>query len=92
MEKIRVCVSYNLNGEVVEVPPVGADLFEQCTPNYIEMPGWSESTVGAKRYDDLPEAAKKYLRKIEELCETPIDIISTGPDRNETLILRHPFA
>ena len=92
MEKIRICVSYNLNGEVVEIPPVGADLFEQCTPNYIEMPGWSKSTVGAERYDDLPEAAKNYLRKIEELCETPIDIISTGPDRNETLILRHPFS
>ena len=91
MERIKICVSYDLNGEEVVIPPVGADLFEQCKPNYIEMPGWSESTVGTQSYDDLPQTAKDYLRKIEELCETPIDIISTGPDRKETLILRHPF-
>jgi len=91
MERIKICVSYDLNGTEVDIPPVGADLFGQCKPNYIEMPGWSESTVGTQSYDDLPQAAKDYLRKVEELCETPIDIISTGPDRKETLILRHPF-
>ncbi len=91
MERIKICVSYDLNGEEVDIPPVGADLFEQCKPNYIEMPGWSESTVRTQSYDELPQAAKDYLRKVEELCETPIDIISTGPDRKETLILRHPF-
>jgi adenylosuccinate synthase len=91
MQRIKICVSYDLNGEEVVIPPVGADLFEQCKPNYIEMPGWSESTVGTQSYDELPQAAKDYLRKVEELCETPIDIISTGPDRKETLILRHPF-
>ena len=91
MEKIRICVSYDLNGKQVDVPPVGADLFAQCKPNYIDMPGWSESTVGTQSFDDLPQTAKDYLRKVEELCETPIDIISTGPDRKETLILRHPF-
>lgn len=91
MERIKICVSYTLNGKEVDIPPVGADLFEQCRPNYIEMPGWSESTVGTQSYDALPQAAKDYLRKVEELCETPIDIISTGPDRKETLILRHPF-
>ena len=91
MERIKICVSYDLNGKEVDVPPVGADLFAQCKPNYIEMPGWSESTVGTQSFDDLPQAAKDYLRKVEELCETPIDIISTGPDRKETLILRHPF-
>jgi adenylosuccinate synthase len=91
MERIKICVSYDLNGEEVDIPPVGADLFGRCKPNYIEMPGWSESTVGTQSYDELPQAAKDYLRKVEELCETPIDIISTGPDRKETLILRHPF-
>ncbi|MEA3303215.1 MAG: adenylosuccinate synthase [Pseudomonadota bacterium] len=91
MERIKICVSYDLNGEEVDIPPVGADLFAQCKPNYIEMPGWSESTVGTQSFDELPQAAKDYLRKVEELCETPIDIISTGPDRKETLILRHPF-
>jgi len=76
----------------VSTPPVGADRFEQCEPVLIEMPGWKESTVGVKSRDALPEGARHYLRKIEELCETPIDIISTGPDREETIVLRHPFA
>ena len=91
MKTIRICVAYRLNGQEVDVPPVGADLFEQCEPVYIDMPGWSESTVGAKSVDALPQAAKDYLAKIEELCETPIDIISTGPDRAETIIKKHPF-
>jgi adenylosuccinate synthase len=56
------------------------------------MPGWSESTVGVKNYDDLPENAKAYIKKIEEVVGVPVDIISTGPDRNETIVLRHPFA
>ncbi|MEE9493419.1 MAG: adenylosuccinate synthase [Gammaproteobacteria bacterium] len=92
MKMLRICVAYGLNGQEVDVPPVGADLFEQCEPVYIDMPGWSESTVGAKSVDDLPQAAKAYLAKIEELCETPIDIISTGPDRAETIIKKHPFS
>ncbi len=91
MERVRICVAYELDGERVEVPPVGADGFERCKPVYIDLPGWSESTVGIERFDDLPPNARAYLRKIEALCETPIDIISTGPDRDETLVLRHPF-
>jgi adenylosuccinate synthase len=65
---------------------------ERCEPQYIEMPGWSESTVGAKSKQDLPSAAQAYLERIEELCGVPIDLISTGPDRADTIILRHPFA
>ena len=91
METVRICIAYELDGKQVTTPPVGADRFEQCSPVFIDLPGWSESTVGAKSYDDLPNNAKSYLRKIEELCETPIDIISTGPDREETIVLRHPF-
>ena len=91
LETLKIAVSYSLNGESITTPPAGADLIEQCTPEYIEMPGWSESTVGAKNFDDLPAAAKAYLNKIEELCETPIAIISTGPDRAETIVLKHPF-
>ena len=56
------------------------------------MPGWQESTVGLKSYEDLPANARAYLKKVEEVCETPIDIVSTGPDREETVVLRHPFA
>jgi adenylosuccinate synthase len=91
METVKICVAYELDGKEVTTPPVGADRFELCRPVFIELPGWSESTVGAKSYDDLPKNAKAYLRKVEELCETPIDIISTGPDREETIVLRHPF-
>jgi len=91
MEVVKICVAYETDGRQVDTPPVGADRFEQCKPVFIEMPGWQDSTVGAKSYDELPENAKAYLKKVEELCETPIDIISTGPDRAETMVLRHPF-
>ena len=91
LETLRIAVNYKLNGEILDTPPGGADLIEQCEPEYIDMPGWSESTVGTKSYDDLPAAAKAYLDKVESVCEAPIAIISTGPDRAETIILKHPF-
>jgi adenylosuccinate synthase len=91
LETLKICVSYRLDDNSVTVPPVGADRMERCTPEYIEMPGWSESTVGAQRIEDLPDAARAYLAKVEELCETPIAIISTGPDRAETIIQQNPY-
>jgi adenylosuccinate synthase len=91
METLKICVGYDIDGEQVDAPPVGADRFERCKPQYIELPGWKESTVGTKSYSDLPANAQAYLKKIEELTNTPIDVISTGPDREETLIVRHPF-
>jgi len=91
LDTVKICVAYMLDGGQVDTPPVGADRFEKCEPVFIEMPGWKESTVGARNRDDLPANARAYLRKVEELCETPIDIISTGPDREETIVLRHPF-
>jgi adenylosuccinate synthase len=91
METVKICVAYRLDGKEVDTPPVGADLFEKCEPVLIEMPGWSESTVGTRSMDKLPQAARDYLSKVEELCGAPIDIISTGPDREETLVRRHPF-
>jgi adenylosuccinate synthase len=91
METVKICVAYKLDGKEISVPPVGADLFEKCEPVLIEMPGWSASTVGIKSLDKLPQAARNYLKKVEELCDAPIDIISTGPDREETIIKRHPF-
>ncbi len=91
LDSIKIAVAYQLDGQRVTTPPVGSDRFAECEPEYIEMPGWKCSTVGITDYDDLPQAAKDYLAKIEELTATPIDIISTGPDRAETLILRHPF-
>ena len=91
METVKICVAYKLDGKEVMTPPVGADLFEKCDPVLIEMPGWQDSTVGVKSVDNLPQAARDYLAKVEELCEVPVDIISTGPDREETIIKRHPF-
>ncbi len=91
LETLRIAVGYEVDGKTVEAPPIGADAYEQCVPKYIDMPGWSQSTVGIKKYDDLPQTARDYIRKIEEVVGVPVDIISTGPDRNETIVLRHPF-
>jgi adenylosuccinate synthase len=91
LEQVKICIGYNLDGKQVDTPPVGADRFDECEPVFMEMPGWQESTVGITEYQALPQAARDYLAKIEELCETPVDIISTGPDRKETIIRRHPF-
>ena len=88
LDTVKICVAYRLNGQEIDTPPVGADRFAQCEPIYNEMPGWKASTVGVKSPDELPEAARNYLDRIEALCETPIDIISTGPDREETIVLR----
>jgi len=91
LDSIQICVGYQVNGREVVTPPVGAEAFEACTPIYEEMPGWSESTVGVKTLDGLPAAARAYIKRIEELCGVPVDIISTGPEREETIILRHPY-
>lgn len=91
METLKICTSYDIEGKQINTPPIGADLYEKCVPVYEEMPGWTDSTVGANTYDELPANAKAYLKRIEELTKTPIDIISTGPDRDETIILKHPF-
>jgi adenylosuccinate synthase len=67
------------------------DSYKELEPIYEDLPGWSESTVGAKSLAELPENARAYIRYIEDAIEVPVDIISTGPDREETIILRHPF-
>ncbi|AGA91122.1 adenylosuccinate synthase [Thioflavicoccus mobilis 8321] len=91
METIKICVGYDLNGEQITAPPVGADRLAECRPRFIELPGWQASTVGVRRLEDLPDNARAYLRKIEEFTGRPIDLISTGADREETIVLRHPF-
>ncbi|GLP95734.1 adenylosuccinate synthase [Paraferrimonas sedimenticola] len=93
LEEVGICVGYKYpDGTVAEVPPMAAEGYEQVTPIYEYMPGWSESTFGATSFEQLPQQARDYIKRIEELLETPVDIISTGPDRVETMILRHPFA
>ena len=91
LETISICVGYiNKDGNPVS-NPMDSDDYEGLVPVYEEVPGWSESTLGAKTLDELPEAARSYIRKIEQVVGAPIDIISTGPDRVETIVLRHPF-
>jgi len=91
LETIRLCSGYDMHGKTRLSPPIGADGIAECAPLYEEMPGWQESTVGIRSYDELPEKARNYLKRIEEICELPIDIVSTGADREETIILHHPF-
>ncbi len=91
LDTISICVGYKYNGEIRQTPPVGAEAFEAVEPVYEDLPGWQESTVGVKAYDELPANAKAYLKRIEEVTEIPVDIISTGPERTETIVLRHPF-
>lgn len=91
LETVRICVGYEIDGEPIKGVPVVVDRFADCRPVYEDMPGWSDSTVGATRYEDLPDKARDYLSRIEELVDTPIDIISTGPDREQTIIRRDPF-
>ena len=86
LKTLKIAVAYEFQGQEVTVPPTGADNFAACKPVYIELPGWQESTVGAKSYDELPANAVAYLNKIEALSGVPIDIISTGPDRAETIV------
>ena len=92
LETLRIATGYRCNGELLDAPPIGADAYAQCQPEYIEVPGWKESSVGIRRYEDLPEAARAYISKIEEVVGVPIDIISTGPDRADTIVLRDPYA
>ena len=91
METVRIGVGYKINGQFSDILPVGAESLEGCVPVYEDMPGWSASTVGVKRYEELPAEARNYLKRIAEICEIPVDMVSTGPDRDETIVLRHPF-
>jgi adenylosuccinate synthase len=92
LETLKIAVAYKYQGQEITTPPAGADNYAACEPVYIEMPGWQESTYGLQSYDDLPSTAKAYLEKIKALSGVPIDIVSTGPDRAETIVLNHPFS
>jgi adenylosuccinate synthase len=91
VQMLRLCVGYKVDGKFIDILPVGADALDGCEPVYEDMPGWSGSTVGVKRYEDLPLEARNYLKRMAEICEVPVDMVSTGPDRDETIVLRHPF-
>jgi adenylosuccinate synthase len=91
LDTVRVAVGYKVNGETRDILPVGAEALAICEPIYEEHPGWTESTVGIKKFDGLPVNARNYLKRLEKLVEAPVALISTGPDREETIVMKHPF-
>ena len=91
LPEIRVCTGYTVEGKPQPLLPSGADAVADCVPVYETLPGWTESTVGVRSFDLLPANARDYLRRIEAWTDVPIAMVSTGPDRNETIVMHHPF-
>ncbi len=91
LAEIKVCVGYTLDGQAIDILPLDADDVARCVPVYETYPGWTQSTFGLTQWDQLPENARRYLRRVEELVGVPIDMVSTGPDRDHTILLRHPY-
>jgi adenylosuccinate synthase len=91
VEELKVCTGYRIDGELSDILPVGAEELSRCEPVYETLPGWKDTTFGIKALDELPANARSYLKRIEKICGVPVDMISTGPDRTETILLRHPF-
>ena len=91
LETLRICTGYQVGGKVTDILPYGAENIADCVPIYEDHPGWKDSTFGIKQWDQLPKAAQTYLRRMETLVGAPIAIISTGPDREETIVLQRPF-
>ncbi|MEQ9039541.1 MAG: adenylosuccinate synthase [Silicimonas sp.] len=91
-EELKICTGYELDGEVLDYLPTAADAQARCTPVYETMPGWSESTAGARSWADLPAEAIKYVRRIEELIQCPVALLSTSPERDDTILVTDPFA
>ena len=91
LDKVNICTAYNYKGETIDTLPCGAEAIAECEPVYEQMEGWSESTVGATQRDELPEAALRYIRRIEELVGVPVHIVSTGPERSQNVFVKHPF-
>jgi adenylosuccinate synthase len=91
IKELLLCTGYELDGEHTDILPLGADEIARCKPVYETMDGWSESTVGVTQYDKLPLNARLYLQRIEQVTGVPVDIISTSPDRDHTIMMRHPY-
>src|SRR5580692_6287716 len=92
LDTIRICVGYRSGNQVMDEMPLFVDAYSEVVPVYEEMPGWRQSTVGTVRFEELPLNARRYLDRIQELAGVPIDMISTGPDRDQTIVRRNPFA
>lgn len=92
LKELQLCVGYELDGERIDILPMGADDIARCTPIYETLPGWTESSVGVTQYDQLPANAKRYLQRIEQTTGVPVHVVSTSPDRDHTILLHHPYA
>ena len=91
LETIKICVAYNRNGRRLDKMPANPAILDVCEPIYEEVPGWSEATADIKNFADLPQAAKNYVRLLESTLDLPVDILSVGPDREQTMVLNNPF-
>ena len=91
-DTLKICTGYRLDGEVIDFLPTAAAKQARVEPVYEEMPGWSTSTEGARRWRDLPAEAIKYIKRVEELIETPVALLSTSPERDDTILVTDPFA
>jgi adenylosuccinate synthase len=91
LDELKLCTGYRLDGETIDILPMGADDIARCEPIYETLPGWSDSTVGVTVYDALPAAARRYLQRIEETTGVPIAMVSTSPDRDHTIMMQHPY-
>ena len=91
LDELKVCTGYTVDGKTLDILPYGAESIAACTPIYESHPGWRESTLGIQQFDKLPKNAQNYLRRLEALVGTRVALVSTGPDRNETIVLHHPF-
>ncbi len=91
LETLRICTGYRGPAGEQHTPPLLTDQYPDFEPVYEEMPGWKESTVGLRSYGELPVNARRYLERLQALCDVPVDVVSTGPDRDQTIVIRHPF-
>ncbi|WP_233863123.1 adenylosuccinate synthase [Paraburkholderia adhaesiva] len=91
LDEVKLCVGYKVDGKDVDILPRGASQVAACEPVYETFPGWKGSTIGITQWDALPQSAQAYLTRVQEVAGVPIDMVSTGPDRDETILLRHPF-
>ena len=92
LESLNICTYYEYRGRPLDVFPASLSMLAECRPVYETLPGWTETISGIKSYSRLPRNVKNYLGRIEDLTGTPIDIISVGPDRDQTIVLRNPYA
>ena len=92
LSELKIAVAYELDGEKVTHMPTGAERLSRCVPVYETMPGWTEKTQGITEWESLPDNARKYVERLAELTDTEVHIVSTGPDRKETIVIKHPFA